>query len=160
MCLFVNAIINFIFRIQVNLKNQRGRTPLHLAFSPPTSCWNATKYGLEPDASKAKSVRPEVQLDSDSIRPGDLKVRKKLVSTLVAEGADYEIKDIQDFRALHYASIWGWDKCVESLMDMDCDLAPRTTFGSTPLMFACGRGHLKVVKQLLSDQDGALKSLV
>lgn len=140
--------------IDVNLKNQRGRTPLHVAFSPPTITWNGQKYGLEPDASTAKSVRPEVQLDSDWIRPGDIKTRKKLISKLVSEGADYEVKDIQDFRALHYACIWGWDKCVESLMEMDCDLACRTSTGSTPLMFACARGHLTVVRTLLSEQDG------
>ena len=73
-----------------------------------------------------------------------LKQRRKLVELLMAEGSDYEVKDIQDFRALHYACVWGWSSVVEKLLSMDCDIAPKTTNGATPLMFG------KIVTESLS----------
>jgi len=141
--------------IDVNSRNQRGRTPLHIAFGPPTLSYNCAKHGLEEGGRLPKCARPEgTTLDTDWVKPGDLKVRRKLVKTLISEGADYEARDIMEFTSLHYACIWGWDDVVEAIMGMDADLAAITSLGMTPLMFACSRGHLKCVKLLLSDCDG------
>mmetsp|Transcript_21849 Transcript_21849/g.25822 ORF Transcript_21849/g.25822 Transcript_21849/m.25822 type:complete len:470 (+) Transcript_21849:82-1491(+) len=141
--------------IDVNAKNQRGRTPLHTAFGPPTISFNGLKYGLEPGAEKPKCVRPEgAQIDSDWIKPGDLKTRRKVVKMLITEGADYECRDIMDFVPLHYACLWGWDDCVQEFINLDADLATITSTGMTPLMMACSRGHLKVVKLLMGESDG------
>lgn len=141
--------------ILVDSKNQRGRTPLHLAFGPPTLTWNASKLGMEADGKTPKSVMPEgITMQSDWVKPGDLGARRMVVRTLIKEGADYESRDILEFTPLHYASVWGWEDCVQELIDMDADLAPITSTGQTPLMMACGRGHLKVVRLLLNEGDG------
>lgn len=51
------------------------------------------KYGLEGGALKPKCVRPEdCQSDTDWIRPGDIKTRRKVVQALIREGADYECR--------------------------------------------------------------------
>lgn len=141
--------------IDINAKNQRGRTPLHTSFSPPTISYNGTKHGLEPDGKKAVAPRPEgVTMDSDWIRPGDIKTRRKICMKLITEGADYEARDIMDFVPLHYAAVWGWHDVVEAMISMDADLASITSTGLTPLMLACSRGHLKVCKLLLAENDG------
>ena len=59
-----------------------------------------------------------------------------------------------EFVPLHYACTWGWDDVVGELIGMDCDLAPITSTGMTPLMMACQRGHHKVAKLLLAEQGG------
>jgi ankyrin repeat protein len=65
-------------------------------------------HGLDPSALKANAPRPEgVTMDTDWVRPGDNKFRRKIVKTLIAEGADYEARDIMDFVPLHYAALWG-----------------------------------------------------
>mmetsp|Transcript_67633 Transcript_67633/g.136187 ORF Transcript_67633/g.136187 Transcript_67633/m.136187 type:complete len:466 (-) Transcript_67633:75-1472(-) len=141
--------------IEVNAKNQRGRSPLHVSFAPPTRSHNGLKFGLEADGKKAKAPRPEgITIDSDWVRPGDIKTRRKICKKLITEGADYESRDVMDFVPLHYAAVWGWEDCVEVMIAMDADLAPITSTGMTPLMMACSRGHLKVCKLLLAEADG------
>lgn len=80
-----------------------------MAFQPPNASYNGVTHGLEPSALKANAPRPEgVTMDTDWVRPGDIKFRRKIVKTLIAEGADYEARDIMDFVPLHYASLWGF----------------------------------------------------
>ena len=43
---------------------------------------------------------------------------------------------------------------MAELIANDADLAPITSTGTTPLMLACGRGHLKVAGALLAEQNG------
>ncbi len=45
---------------------------------------------------------------------------------MVKEGSDYEAADIMDFRPLHFAAVWGWEDCVEALLEMDVNVASST----------------------------------
>jgi len=141
--------------IEVNARNQRGRTPMHLAFGPPHISWNGGMFGVEPDGTKACCKRPEgVQLESDWARPGNIKARRQIVIKLIQMGADYEAKDIMDFLPIHMACTWGWEDVVKELIENNADLAPTTSTGTTPLMIACQRGHVRVCKLLLAEGDG------
>jgi hypothetical protein len=65
-------------------------------------------YGIEASGTTPCSKRPEgIQLDSDWCRPGNIKARRKMVCLLIAQGADYEAKDIMDYLPIHYACTWG-----------------------------------------------------
>lgn len=79
-----------------------------MAFGPPTISFNGLLHGLDPAGLKAAAPRPDgVAMDTDWVKPGDHKTRRKVVQTLIAEGADYEARDIMDFMPLHYAATWG-----------------------------------------------------
>ncbi|KAJ8107153.1 hypothetical protein OPT61_g9064 [Boeremia exigua] len=59
--------------------------------------------------------------------------------------------------ALHLASYFGLDQIVEQLVDEGADVNVRDSLGTTPLIYACARGHAHVTETLL--QAGALPHL-
>jgi hypothetical protein len=50
---------------------------------------------------------------------------------------------------LHFASLPGYVKIVEFLLEQKCDVDPKNTDGETPLIDAVENGHVEVVKLLL-----------
>ena len=150
-----------IVPIAVDSKNDRGRVPLHLVFSPPQNTYNGKLYGLSKDGTRPDCRRPEgIMIESDWSKPGDEKARRKVAIQLVEEGADVATPDFHDFRPLHYASFWGWLDVVEALLKAEADVGPVTTTGETPVMLACERGHTKVVELLLEEggQEAGIES--
>ena len=68
---------------------------------------------------------------------------------------DYlNVDRISPFSGLHWASIFGIDEIVVSLVEVEgCDINQNDDFGNTPLVWAARNGHEGVVKILLGRDD-------
>ena len=137
-------------QLVVDVENAKWRTPLHLAFTPPSATFSAARWGgLRPDGVP-KSERPEeIQIDSDWIKPGNENHRKEIVKILVEEGADVNKLDFHNYSPLYYAVIWGWTEICEYLVEKGADIEQIDIVGDNCLMLACKHNHLDVVEYLV-----------
>mmetsp|Transcript_25642 Transcript_25642/g.51210 ORF Transcript_25642/g.51210 Transcript_25642/m.51210 type:complete len:471 (+) Transcript_25642:186-1598(+) len=141
-------------QLVVDVENAKWRTPLHLAFTPPSATFSAARWGgLRPDGVP-KSERPEeIQIDSDWIKPGNENHRKEIVKILVEEGADVNKLDFHNYSPLHYAVIWGWTEICEYLVEKGADIEQIDIVGDNCLMLACKHNHLDVVEYLVENTE-------
>lgn len=150
-------------KLEISPKNDRGRSPLFLCFTPPTatvrfssssfllfyaaerpsltSCLNliqatGLQYGLSNDGNILASRPEDIERENDWVAPGGPKSRETCIKLLLENGADPNEKDFQDFTALHYAAMWGWTTTAKLLMEKGGDINAITSAGRTPLMYA------------------------
>ena len=139
-------------QLVVDVENAKWRTPLHLAFTPPSLTYCAGRYGGLTEEGLPKSERPEeIQIDSDWIKPGGEEERKQIIMLLVDEGADVNKLDFHNYSPLHYAVIWGWVDIVEFLIEKGANIEQIDIVGDNCLMLACKHNHLDVVEYLVEN---------
>jgi ankyrin repeat protein len=57
----------------------------------------------------------------------------RIVSLLLAYGADIEGQDTSANTALHHAAAYGWDECVRILIENGAELDPESSWKTTPV---------------------------
>jgi ankyrin repeat protein len=62
---------------------------------------------------------------------------------------DLNIQDNQGYQAIHYASLYNCPSAIESLHSNHVNLDVRSHSQTTPLMYACQKGHAQVVSTLI-----------
>jgi hypothetical protein len=118
--------------LEINARNDRGRTPIFLCFTPPVATLMGIKYGVDSEGTILAEKPEDLEVLSDWIKPGGKSIaihtcangyrfkneslllytsgprtRQDIVQFLIEHGADVNDKDFQDFTILHLASIWG-----------------------------------------------------
>lgn len=141
-------------QLVTDVENSKWRTPLILAFTPPSGTYCAAKYGGLNKAGLPKADRPdEIQIDSDWIKPGGDEERKNIVKLLVDEGADVNKLDFHNYTPLHFAVIWGWTDIVEYLIEKGAEVEAVDILGDNCLILACKHNHLETVEWLVENTD-------
>ncbi|MFM1655496.1 ankyrin repeat domain-containing protein [Brevibacillus sp. B_LB10_24] len=75
------------------------------------------------------------------------------VKTLIDAGADINIRDDRSDNVLLYAGAEGILDIVKLAIEAGADTTLTNRFGGTALIPACERGHVQVVKELLTHSD-------
>jgi hypothetical protein len=89
--------------LEISPTNDRHRTPLMLAFTPPVFTYVAVENGLDENGDPIL-IRPEgLETLLDWIRPGGPLERQEIVRLLLQHGANANDKDYHDYTPLHYA---------------------------------------------------------
>lgn len=78
--------------IDVDITNERSRTPLFLVFTPPTGTFMGLTYGLDENCNPNAQKPEGIESLSDWIKPGGPKQREIIVDTLIAHGANVKRK--------------------------------------------------------------------
>mmetsp|Transcript_24607 Transcript_24607/g.46233 ORF Transcript_24607/g.46233 Transcript_24607/m.46233 type:complete len:473 (+) Transcript_24607:180-1598(+) len=147
-------------QLVADVENAKWRTPLHLAFTPPSATFSASRWGGLRPSGIPKSEKPEdIEIASDWIQPGGEKERKEIINILVEKGqADVNKLDFHNYSPLHYAVIWGWDDIVEYLVEKGADIEQLDIVGDNCLMLACKHNHLTVVEWLVENTEISVNS--
>jgi hypothetical protein len=152
--------------IDVNVFNDKKRTPLFLCFTPPCATTMGLQCGLDSegniDAKKRIEYLSQVLSDSSSsvtsglsrdptdlaatltskwVKPGGPKSRENCIKLLLSQGANVNAKDFQGFTALHFAAMWGWTSTVKLLLNHGAEANAVTDAGRTALMLALDLSH-------------------
>ena len=137
----------------VDIENTKGRTPLMLAFTPPSATFSAGKgAGLDSVSGLPIVERPEeVTVASDWIKPGSEKQRQDIVLLLIREGADVNKLDYHNYSSLHVATIWGWLAVVKVLLDKGANPEAIDVLGSSPLHLSCVYNRLAIAEHLITE---------
>jgi len=149
--------------LEVNMRNNKNRTPLLMCFTPPTKTYLGLKYGVKPDGN-CNSERPDgIELMTDWILPGGPNQREKCIQILINNGANPNFVDHHNFYPIHYAAMYGWASVVKFLIERGADGNAATIVGKTPLMYAVEYQYESLVLYLtqwteiqlnLADSDG------
>eukprot|EP00752_Nemacystus_decipiens_P013475 g11934.t1 len=155
--------------VDPNIVNKRKRTAVMLCFTSPHFTEIAKSFGLERDPETGLAIpcatRPDTaQTDQDWMKPGTRADREEMVRILVEDlKADVKVLDMHDYSLLHYASISGWERTVDLLLDHGADPRQTCMTGETALHFAVSLGHGEAAETLLkrsqdlvneADKDG------
>lgn len=135
--------------LEVDVKNNKGRSPLFLCFSPPPATYLGLRYGVGEDGLPIN----EQPAGNGWFRPGGQAEREQCIKYLCSVNCDVNAKDFHDFTALHYAAMWGWAGACQTLIDAGADVNATTVTGRTPLMYACEYLHEDCVMMLSKHKD-------
>eukprot|EP00602_Paraphysomonas_sp_CaronLab_P013140 CAMPEP_0185041476 /NCGR_PEP_ID=MMETSP1103-20130426/40809_1 /TAXON_ID=36769 /ORGANISM="Paraphysomonas bandaiensis, Strain Caron Lab Isolate" /LENGTH=440 /DNA_ID=CAMNT_0027581213 /DNA_START=38 /DNA_END=1357 /DNA_ORIENTATION=- len=136
--------------VDIDVLNDRKRTPLFLVFTPPTGTYMGLTYGLDENCNPIAEKPEGVETLSDWVKPGGPKQREAIVDTLIHYGADVKRKDFHGYTPLHYAAMWGWTPICVSLIAAGADINDTIVTGRTPLMLAVEFENDLTVKYLLT----------
>jgi hypothetical protein len=137
--------------IEIDIKNDRGRTALQLVFTAPTGTWLGLRNGLN-DKLTPVAERPDgIEIASDWIKPGGPKARQRCIELLAKNGANVNICDVHDYTPMHYCAMWGWDEGAEVLLDHKADVNAVNMAGKVPLHVAVEYNHPHFIELLLED---------
>jgi ankyrin repeat protein len=125
---------------QVDLKNNRDQTPLHLTKSTEIAQL-LLSAGFSLEATDQNGMTPLHFVAHDGLAD--------LVRLLLKAGANKEACASRNVRALHYAVQEGLVDVVRILLAAGCDKEALTTDEETPLHLAAGKGHDDVIKLLI-----------
>jgi ankyrin repeat protein len=128
------AILCATHGADINERDERGRTALHIAFALSTS-ETLTSGFWEPLAHPPTSGSSE---------------RISLCSNLLKLGLDASAKTMTGLTALHVAADAGIYGPMERMVALGAKLDERDHLGRTPLYFAAAQGYKTVVYKLLS----------
>ena len=115
--------------VDVNAKDNDGRTPLHYAAK------YATKQVVELLIPNGADVNAK---DEDGWTPLHFAATKEIVELLINEGADVNAKNKWGGTPLHAAATNGKKETVELLIAADADVNAKAKDGKTPLDMANG----------------------
>ena len=115
--------------VDVNAKDNEGRTPLHYAAK------YATKQVVELLIPNGADVNAK---DEDGWTPLHFAAAKEIVELLIHEGADVNAKNKWGGTPLHAAATNGKKETVELLIAADADVNAKAKDGKTPLDMANG----------------------
>jgi ankyrin repeat protein len=129
--------------IEVDLKNNWGRTPL--SYAAEVGKLRITRllidHGAEVDSGDNKLRTP--------LEHAAFKGHKAVAKLLIERDADIETDDYENNRPLHMAARSGNDATVELFLDHGAEIDPLNKYLETPLMLAAWLGHEAVVKLLI-----------
>lgn len=142
------------------LQDGKGMGLLHVAVK------NAACEALE-----ALLSAPDLGLDIDrptssgdtlvhtACRRGDVRVLRLVLQKMGgSSGVAANALDAEGFSPLHTVTVKGSWGCSQVLLSYGADVNSRTKSGSSPLHWACSRGHLYHVKQLLGTYGADLEA--
>ena len=144
--------------LDVDAKNNRGRTPLMMCFTPPTATFLGQRFGVDEEGTPMGDRPDGVESPADWIKPGGPKAREKCIELCLRTGADPCTVDYHHFTCLHYAAMWGWSPACKLLLKKGADINATNLTGRTPLMFAVEAGHALCVKFLANYEDNELNA--
>mmetsp|Transcript_31092 Transcript_31092/g.41123 ORF Transcript_31092/g.41123 Transcript_31092/m.41123 type:complete len:484 (-) Transcript_31092:292-1743(-) len=139
--------------LEVDLRNRKSRTPLHLCFTPPQATFVAKVHGFDANGNLQSVMPDDVQMVVDWVKPGRQKEREKIIECLLEKQADPNAADFHDYTPLHYAAMYGWLETVKKLVECKARIDVGNIAGETPLMLASLNGHEEVVEFLTEDAD-------
>ena len=127
--------------VDVNAKDNEGRTPLHYAAK------YATKQVVELLIPNGADVNAK---DEDGWTPLHFAATKEIVELLINEGADVNAKNKWGGTPLHWAARGGHKEIVELLIAKGANVNAKNDEDGTPLHLAADRGHTEVVELLIT----------
>ncbi len=139
--------------LDIDAKNNKGRTPLQMCFSPPTATFLGQKFGVDEEGTPLNERPDGIESPNDWIKPGGPKSREKCIEYCLRAGADPNQRDFHDFTCLHYAAMWGWTPSCKLLLKRGADMNATNMTGKTALMLAVEAFHTKTVKFLANYGD-------
>lgn len=131
---------------RVNKKENKGKTPLHMACSD-IRLKETVNLLLDEKAGAQMDIK-----DNEGKTPLHLACEigfAEVVGTLLAKGVKVNIKDNQGYTPLHLACNVGSDKVVQLLLAKGAKVNIGDEKGRTPLHLACGFGFVKVAELLV-----------
>ncbi|CAD7699911.1 unnamed protein product [Ostreobium quekettii] len=128
--------------VDVNERDQAGRTPLHYAKSK-TVARSLLDHDAQVDAADNQNLTPLHRACSRTRGGTDL------VTTLLEAGADVNAKSNWDYTPLHMACFHGNVKVVKILLDWKAGVLHRNHVGYSALHEAAFNGDLRVAELLL-----------
>lgn len=138
----------------VNAREGFGNTHLHVFGWSPLHV--ACKYGCTPIAQllldNSADVNALGEASETPLHVACLNGHLDLVRLLLEKGADVNARDVHDWTPLHYVCNRTLSniEVILTLLSHGADVEARTANAqSTPIDFACGYGHVDVVKILL-----------
>jgi hypothetical protein len=78
--------------LDIDIVNNRNRTPLFLVFTPPTGTFMGLHYGLDENCTPNAQKPLGVESLADWVKPGGPKQREIIVDLLIAHGANVRRK--------------------------------------------------------------------
>lgn len=78
--------------VDIDILNERNRTPLFMVFTPPTGTFMGLTFGLDENCNPNAQKPDGVETLSDWIKPGGPKQREAIVDILIAHGANVKRK--------------------------------------------------------------------
>jgi hypothetical protein len=81
--------------IDIDVLNDRNRTPLFMVFTPPTGTFMGLTYGLDENCNPNAQKPIGVETLADWVKPGGPKQRELIVDLLIAHGANVKRKVCQ-----------------------------------------------------------------
>ncbi|KAJ1449184.1 ankyrin repeat-containing domain protein [Pelagophyceae sp. CCMP2097] len=138
--------------VDYDAENEKWRTPLHIAFTPPQETFCAKRNGVD-EHGVPKCKKPDgVFVDSDWIRPGGATQRQRIVELLVGKGADVHRLDYHGHSPLHLACVWGWASTAKLLLEHGADPERANVQGQNALMAAAEfPSHTPILDLILSE---------
>lgn len=149
---FDRTVINY------DAENDKKRTPLHVAFTPPHETFCGKRLGIENSAPRSRRPEDLVSGDQDWVRPGTEEDRQRVVEVLVNKGASVGRLDYHSHSPLHYACIWGWTRTVAFLLERGADAEVTNNIGQNALMAATEYKHAQTVELLIDRTDVPLEA--
>ena len=140
-----------ITNVDVNQLNQKDRSPLHIAFTPPQRTFLAKKFGLGRDMKVVTKKPEDLTVVNDWDQPGYKKERERIVETLIMRGADPDFNDFLNFTPLMYSCMLGWKKAVLALLEKQVDIEKINSIGQTAFLLACKYKHFEIVEHFLEN---------
>lgn len=139
--------------LDVNSRNRKNRTPMHVAFTPPQATFIAKKHGFGPTGELQSEMPEDVQMVVDFVPPGKRAEREEIIKMLLDAGADPNDPDYHDYCPLHMACLYGWLDTVVLLAEKGARVDAGNIAGETPLMLAAQGGFLEIVEYLTEEAD-------
>ncbi|WP_264686246.1 MULTISPECIES: ankyrin repeat domain-containing protein [Wolbachia] len=129
----------------VNARDNRGNTPLHLAVLADKLqvVEKLIEGGADVNAKNNHGATP--------LHWAALNQNVNIVEKLIEKGANVNEKNKYDNVPLHYAAGYGSLSVIEKLIEKGADINAKSSNGDTPLHLATKNSHLDVLEKLIKE---------